>query len=224
MSGFFGQVGTLVWKDLVLEMRTREILGGMALFGLLVLVIFNFAFDLRVDNLAGVGPGVLWVAFTFAGVLGLGRSFVAEKDRGAFDGLLLAPVDRGAIYLAKLIGNVLFMSVVEMICLPVFTAFFNFGSITPDVLAIAFLGTVGFGAVGTLFSAMAANIRAREVMLPLLIFPICVPVVIAAVEATALAFTGDLAGNRLRWMALLAAFDLIFVILCFVVFEFVVEE
>ncbi|HEX5416006.1 MAG TPA: heme exporter protein CcmB [Chloroflexota bacterium] len=224
MNGFLGQVGTLVWKDLVLEMRTREILGGMALFGLLVLVIFNFAFDLRVDNLAGVAPGVLWVAFTFAGVLGLGRSFAAEKDRGAFDGLLLAPVDRGAIYLAKLIGNVVFMTLVEVVCLPVFVAFFNFGSVSWDVLAVAFLGTVGFGAVGTLFAAMAANIRARDVMLPLLVFPICVPVVIAAVEATALAFTGDLAGNRLRWLALLAAFDLIFGVLCFVVFEFVVEE
>lgn len=223
-TGFLSQVSALLWKDLVLEFRTRELLGGMALFSLLVLLVFNFAFDLRVDNLAGVAPGVLWVAFTFAGVLGLGRSFVAEKDRGALDGLLLAPIDRGAIYLAKLIANVIFMGIVEAVCLPVFTAFFNYGSISLDILVIALLGTIGFSAIGTLFSAMTTNLRARDVMLPLLVFPICVPVVIAAVEATALAFSGGLAGNQLRWIALLAAFDLIFGILCFAIFEFVVEE
>lgn len=224
MTRFVDQVGTLLWKDLLLEARTREILGGMALFGLLVLLIFNFAFDLRIDNVGAVAPGVLWVAFTFAGVLGLGRSFVVEKDRGALDGLLVAPVDRGAIYLAKLLGNVAFMTIVEAICLPVFTAFFNFGAITLDVIVIAVLGTLGFSAVGTLFSAMAANTRARDVMLPLLVFPVCIPVVIAAVAATTQAFSGGLADDRLRWIGLLAAFDLIFVILCFIVFDFAVEE
>jgi heme exporter protein B len=224
MRALAGQVGTLLWKDALAEVRTRELLGGMAVFGLLVLLIFNFAFDLRVDNLVGVGPGVLWVTFTFAGVLGLGRSFVVEKDRGTLDGLLAAPVDRGAIYLAKLVGNVVFMLLVEAICLPIFTAFFNFGAITPEVLLITFLGTAGFAAVGTLFSAMAANTRARDVLLPLLIFPISVPVVIASVEATALAFGGDPSANRASWLGLLIAFDLLFAILCFVLFDFVVEE
>jgi heme exporter protein B len=224
MRALAGQVGTLLWKDALAEVRTRELLGGMAVFGLLVLLIFNFAFDLRVDNLVGVGPGVLWVTFTFAGVLGLGRSFVVEKDRGTLDGLLAAPVDRGAIYLAKLVGNVVFMLLVEAICLPIFTAFFNFGAITPEVLLITFLGTAGFAAVGTLFSAMAANTRARDVLLPLLIFPISVPVVIASVEATALAFGADPNANRVSWLGLLVAFDLLFAILCFVLFDFVVEE
>jgi heme exporter protein B len=224
MRALAGQIGTLLWKDALAEVRTRELLGGMAVFGLLVLLIFNFAFDLRVDNLVGVGPGVLWVTFTFAGVLGLGRSFVVEKDRGTLDGLLAAPVDRGAIYLAKLVGNVVFMLLVEAICLPIFTAFFNFGAITPEVLLITFLGTAGFAAVGTLFSAMAANTRARDVLLPLLIFPISVPVVIASVEATALAFGADPSANRASWLGLLIAFDLLFAILCFVLFDFVVEE
>jgi len=224
VSGFAGQVGALLWKDLLAELRTRELLGGMVVFGLLVLLIFNFAFDLRVDNLAGVAPGVLWVTFTFAGVLGLGRSFILEKDRGALDGLLVAPIDRGAIYLAKLAGNLLFMILVEAVCLPIFIAFFRYGAITPEVLLIAFLGTVGFAAVGTLFSAMAANTRARDVLLPLLIFPVCVPVVIAAVEATALAFGGDATANRAGWLALLLGFDLLFGFLCFVLFDFVVEE
>lgn len=224
MREFSGQVGALIWKDLVSELRTRELLGGMIVFGLLVLLIFNFAFDLRVDSLAGVAPGVLWVTFTFAGVLGLGRSFVQERNHDALDGLLLAPIDRGAIYLAKLVGNVLFMALVEAVCLPIFTAFFNYGAVTPEVIGIALLGTIGFAAVGTLFSAMAANLRAREVMLPLLVFPICVPVVIAAVVATAQSFAGAPLANRLQWLGLLAAFDLVFVVLSLVVFDFIVEE
>jgi len=224
VTTFPGQVGALLWKDLLVELRTREILGGMVVFALLVLVIFNFAFDLRVDNVGGVAPGVLWVAFTFAGILGLGRSFIQEKDRGALDGLLAAPIDRGAIYLAKLLGNLLFMTVVEAIALPVFISFFNFGRITLELALIVFLGTVGFAAVGTLFSAMAANTRAREVMLPIMIFPISVPVVIASVEATALALGGSPFAQSLGWIELLVAFDLIFGILCFVVFDFVVEE
>ena len=224
MSALSGQVGALLWKDLISELRTRDLFGGMVVFGLLVLVIFNFAFDLRVDNVAAVAPGVLWVAFTFAGVLGLGRSFVKEKDRGALDGLLVAPIDRGAIYLAKFLGNLIFMSLVEAICLPVFTVFFNFGVVTPEIAAIALLGTAGFAAVGTLFSAMTANTRARDVLLPLLVFPISVPVVIAAVEATSLAFAGGPLTNRLGWLGLLGAFDALFGILCFVMFEFVVEE
>jgi heme exporter protein B len=224
MTSFPGQVGAILWKDLVAELRARELLGGMAVFALLVLLVFNFAFDLRVDNVGAVAPGVLWVAFTFAGVLGLGRSFVIEKDRGVLDGLLLAPIERGAIYLAKLLGNFLFMILVEAICLPVFTAFFNFGVVSIDVIAIALLGTFGFAAVGTLFSAMAVNTRARDVLLPLLVFPVCIPVVIAAVEATSQVFAGDAAGDRLRWLALLAAFDVIFTVVCFVIFDFVVEE
>jgi heme exporter protein B len=224
VSTFAGQVGALLWKDLLAELRTRELVGGSLVFGLLVLVIFNFAFDLRVDNVAAVAPGILWVTFTFAGVLGLGRSFVSEKDRGALDGLLAAPIDRGAIYLAKMLGNLGFMGLIEAICLPVFTAFFNFGAVSLDIALIAFLGTAGFAAVGTLFSAMAANTRARDVLLPLLIFPICVPVVIASVEATSLAFGSAPFTNRLAWLGLLAAFDIIFGTICFVVFDFVVEE
>lgn len=224
MRQFGGQVGALLWKDLLSELRTRELLGGMVVFGLLVLLIFNFAFDLRVDSLGGVAPGVLWVTFTFAGVLGLGRSFLSERDRGAMDGLLLAPIERGAIYLAKLFGNVIFMAVVEAICLPLFIAFFNYGAVTPEVVLIILLGTIGFGAVGTLFAAMAANTRARDVMLPLLVFPISVPVVIAAVVSTAQTFAGAPFSERVGWLGLLGAFDLVFVVICFVVFEFIVEE
>lgn len=224
MNALYSQVRALLWKDLLAELRTRELLGGMALFAFLVLLIFNFAFDLRIDNVGNVAPGILWVAFTFAGILGLGRSFVREKDRGAIDGLLVAPIDRGAIYLAKYLGNLIFMCIVEIICLPIFTAFFNFGVATPALALIAFLGTAGFASVGTLFAAMAVNTRARDVMLPLMVFPVCVPVVIASVEATTAVLAGGSLASHLNWVAMLIAFDLIFGILSFVVFEFIVEE
>jgi len=224
VSSFARQVRALLWKDLLTEARTRELLGGMVVFALLVLVIFNFAFDLRVDTIEAVAPGVLWVAISFAGIIGLGRSFILEKDRGALDGLLSAPVDRGAIYLAKLLGNLFFMLVVEAIALPVFVTFFNIGIALPELALIILLGTVGLASVGTLFAAMAASTRAREVMLPLMIFPIAVPVVIAAVEATALLLTRGSSSSRAGWIELLVAFDLIFGILSFVAFDYVVEE
>src|SRR5437870_7019109 len=180
---FLEQVGAILWKDLRCELRSKQMWTGMGLFALLVLVVFNFAFDLRVDNKAAVAPGALWVAFVFASMLGLGRTIAAEREKGSLDRLLLCPVNRKAIYLAKLLGNMLFIGVVEIVALPIFAALFDvplFGALLPIVL----LGTLGIAAIGTLFSAMAAATQARELLLPILVFPLIVPVVIAAVRAT----------------------------------------
>lgn len=222
MNGFLGQVGTLVWKDLVLEMRTREILGGMALFGLLVLVIFNFAFDLRVENLATVGPGALWIAFIFASILGLSRNITVEQDRGPMDRLLVAPVDRAVVYLAKVVGNVIVISVIEVVALPIFAMLYNLPIIQPAIAPILLLGTLGVAAVGTQFAALAANTRARELLTPLLIFPLIVPVVIGAVRATEALLTPI--HDDAPWMGLLVAFDVIFLSVSAITFQFVVEE
>lgn len=219
---FTRQVWTIVWKDLRCELRTKQTWIAMGLFALLVLVVFNFAFDLRVQNIAAVAPGVLWVAFVFASILGLGRTVAGERDQGAMDRLLLCPVDRRAIYLAKLLGNVLFIGAVEVVALPVFAVIYNVPLPAGPVALIVALGTVGVAAVGTLFATMAANTRAREVLLPVLVFPMLVPVVIGAVWAT-----GDLivpaAGGR-PWVGLLAAFDVIFVSISTIAFEHVVED
>lgn len=222
MADFGRQVTAILWKDLRCELRAKQTWSAMGLFALLVLVVFNFAFDLRVEQLAAVAPGVLWIAFVFASLLGLGRTMTAERDQGAMDRLLLCPVDRKAIYVAKLLGNVLFIGVVEVVAVPLFAALYNAPVLSATMLAIVALGTVGVAAIGTLFAALAANTRAREVLLPVLVFPLLVPVVIAAVRAT-----GDLIAPRAGeapWLGLIAAFDVIFVSISAIAFEYVVED
>lgn len=214
----------IVAKDVVAELRTKEIFTAMFVFALLVIVIFNFAFELHRLEMELIAPGVLWVAFTFAGVLGLNRSFVLEKDRGCLEGLMLCPVDRSAIYVGKLLGNLIFMGVMEAIALPIFGVFSNLSVFRLALVPVIFLGTVGFAAVGTLFSAMAVNTRTREVMLPVLLFPILVPVIIAAVKATQQVLAGGYLLDVANWLNLLIAFDVIFLVVAFLTFEFVVEE
>jgi len=217
-------IWAIVKKDIVAELRTKEILSTMLIFVLLALFIFNFAFDLRVDNVGQVAPGVLWVAFVFAGVLGLNRSFVLETDKGCLDGLLMTPVDHSVIYFGKMIGNVIFMLVVEVIGLPIFSVLFNLSLLRLDVILIVLLGTIGFAGVGTLFSAMTANTRAREVLLPILLFPVVLPMIIAAVKATAGVLDGVPLSELGNWLNLLIGFDVIFLALAYMTFDYVVES
>jgi heme exporter protein B len=219
---FLEQVITILWKDVRYELRSKQMWTGMGLFALLVLVIFNFTFDLRVDNVAAIAPGALWVAFVFASLLGLGRTIAAEREIGSMDRLLLCPVDRKAIYLAKLLGNMLFIGVVEIVALPIFAALFNVPLFVGALLPIVLLSTLGIAAVGTLFSAMAAATRARELLLPILVFPLIVPIVIGAVRATGTLLAP--AVNEPPWLGLIAAFDVIFLTVSMLTFEYVVEE
>ena len=222
-SPFFGTVRALVWRDLLAEYRTREVLGGGIVFALLTLVVFNFAIDLQPDSAADLAPGILWIGFAFAGMLSFGRSFASERERGTLDGLLLAPIDRGAIYLARAITNTLLMGIVELVSLPVFVALYNLRVAWGELLLTTVLGTIGFTGAGTLVAAIAASTRAREVMLPLLLLPLTVPVLIASVKATAIAL-GSRPVETLPWLQLLAGFDVIVVAASFVVFEYVLEE
>ncbi|MGO8946812.1 MAG: heme exporter protein CcmB [Ktedonobacterales bacterium] len=216
------QTLAILWKDIRLELRTRQVWGGMALFSVLVLVVFNFAFDLRVTNLVAVAPGALWIAFVFASILGLGRTYAVEQEQGSMDRLLVCPVDRKAIYFAKLLGNMLFIGVVEVISVPLFAAAYNLPILTLGIVPIAVFGTLGVASIGTLFSAITAATRAREVLLPLLVFPLIVPVVIGSVRATQ-----DLvspAGDGVSWLGLIIAFDVIFLSLSAIMFQYVIEE
>jgi heme exporter protein B len=224
--GYANKILAVVWKDIVAELRTKEMFSAMFVFGVLVIVIFNFAFDLRVsgERVRQVTPGALWVAFSFAGILGLNRAFVVEKDRGCLDGLLLAPVDHTAIYFGKMISTILFMLVVEAFMLPVFTAFFGVNLFDLRLVFVVVLGTVGFAGVGTLLSAITAQTRAREVLLPILLLPVAAPVLIAAVKATSGILDGLAMGDLTRWLQLLVAFDLIFPAVAFMTFDFVVKE
>lgn len=224
-GSYLRKILAIVGKDVASELRTKEMVSAMFVFSLLVIFIFNFAFDLRANNAQTLAPGVLWVAIAFAGMLGLSRSFILERDRGVLDGLLLAPVDRSAIYFGKLIGNVLFISVVEVVILPFFIILFNQSAITlPGLIGIVVLGTIGFASVGTLFSAMAVHTRAREVLLPIMLFPVVVPVLLAAVNLTAATLDALPLAEVSHWLALLIAFDVIFIAASFILFDFVVEE
>jgi heme exporter protein B len=224
--GYLRKVAAIVWKDIVAELRTKEMFSAMFVFAVLVIVIFNFAFDLRVsgERVREVAPGALWVAFAFAGILGLNRAFVAEKDRGCLEGLLLAPMDHTAIYFGKMFSTMLFMLVVEALMLPVFTAFFGVNLFDLRLLLIVLLGTLGFAGVGTILSAMTAQTRAREVLLPILLLPVAAPVLIAAVKATSGILDGLSMAELARWLQLLVAFALIFPAIAFMTFDYVVKE
>jgi heme exporter protein B len=224
--GYLRKISAIVWKDIVAELRTKEMFSAMFVFAVLVIVVFNFAFDLRVSGqrVREVAPGALWVAFTFAGILGLNRAFASEKDGGCLEGLLLAPVDHTAIYFGKMISTALFMIIVEALMLPVFTAFFGVNLFDLRLVFIVLLGTVGFAGVGTILSAMTAQTRAREVLLPILLLPVAAPVLIAAVKATSGILDGLTMAEISTWWQLLLAFDVLFPAVAFMTFDFIVKE
>jgi heme exporter protein B len=219
-------VVTIFQKDLLSEWRGKEMISSMLVFGLLVIVVFSFPFEPDTEETARLMPGLLWIAMGFAAVLGLNRSFSGELRLGALQGLLLAPMDRSAIYLGKLLGNLTFMLLADGILLLCFAVLYNF-SVLPilgRLLLVVFLGTAGFAIVGTLFSAIALNTRMSEVLLPILQLPITVPLMIAAIEATAALSRPAEIGSYAGWLQMLIAFDIIFFVLCLWLFEFVIEE
>jgi heme exporter protein B len=220
---YLRKVWSIVRKDLALEKRSREMLSSMFIFSLIVILIFSFSFDLAVERANTVAPGVLWVAITFAGMLGLARSFVLERDQGCLDGLLLCPVDRSVLYLGKMLGNLIFISITQVIVVPLCFALFNL-PFHALLLPVILLGTIGFSAVGTLVSAMTVHARAREVMLPILLFPLVMPALIAAVKLTAGVLDGQSWAQMRNWLQLLIGFDIVYFVLSYLAFEFIVEE
>ena len=221
---FLRAVWAVIWKDLSAELRSRELLSAMLVFALLVILIFNFALDLDVSARFSVTSGVLWVTFAFAGTLGLNRSMAVEKDRGCLDGLLLAPVDRAAIYFGKAIGNLVFMLMVEIIVLPVYSALYNVNLFIPGLLVVTLLGSIGYVAVGTLLATMAIQARTRDVLLPILLFPVVLPVLLGGVKASGFYLEGREMDVIWPWINLLIVYDVIFIAIAFMVFDFVVEE
>ncbi len=221
---FFRQVAAIVQKDIATELRTKENLSAMIVFALLVLVIFNFAFELQGVDITVLGSGVLWVAFTFSGILGLGRSFAAEKDKGSLEGLLISPVDRGAIFAGKAISNWLFITVMEAVTLPLFAILNNVPIPWWPIIPYIILGTLGFAAMGTLLGAVAASTKMREVMLPILLFPVAVPLLMAAVKLTSGAIQLRAFSEVSNWFNILITYDVVFLVASFLVFEYVVEE
>ncbi len=223
-TAYMRAIWAVVWKDLAAELRSRELLSAMLVFALLVILIFNFALELDARTRYSVTAGVLWVTFAFAGTLGLNRSMAMEKDRGCLDGLLLAPVDRSAIYFGKVVGNLIFMLLVEGFVLPVYSLLYNINLFIPGLIGVILLGSLGYVVVGTLLASMAVQTRTRDVLLPILLFPVVIPLFIAAVKASAGCLQGLDMAEIWPWLNLLIVYDLLFTAVAFMVFDYVVEE
>jgi len=226
MQTYLNQIKAIVLKDLVTELKTKELFSSMFIFALLVIIIFIFSVDLSIVKANEVGPGVLWVAFLFAGTMGLNRSFMLEKENGCLEGLILTPADRTAIYFGKLISNLIFLLVMEIFILPLFMVFFNVDLISflGPLLIVIFLGTLGFCAIGTLLSSLASNLKTREIMLPILLYPLIVPVVIAVVKMTGQVLDGQSLGTMMNWVGLTLAFDIIFIGVSILTIDHILEE
>jgi heme exporter protein B len=213
-------------KDLAIELRTKSAFLSVLVFTLLGLVTFFFAWDPTAVAAIDLAPGVLWVTFTFAGLLGLHRSFGVELEHRAIDALLVAPVEREAIYLGKAIANAIFVSAVLMIAVPAVALFYNlpFGLAVTALGLVAVLAAIGLVAVGTLFSAMAVNTRMAELLLPMLSLPFFVPIVLASAQASTRLLAGRPIAEAMPWLKILIAFDIVFAVACTVAFPYTLEE
>ena len=213
-------------KDIRVELRSRTALLSALVFAALVLVVFNFARDPTALSATVLAPSALWVTFALAAMVALNRAFNIERENAALDGLLLAPVAREALFLGKLLANLAFVGTVELVTLPLFTLFFNVSlwEVLPGILGVAVLATIGFVAVGTLFSAMAVRTRFAELMLPVLLLPFMVPPLIGAVQVTSRLLAERPLSEMLGWLRLLALYDVVFVTLCTLAFSAVVDE
>ncbi|MCB0045766.1 MAG: heme exporter protein CcmB [Caldilineaceae bacterium] len=221
---YLAKVWAITRKELQSEWRAKEVLGTMTVFAVLAIIIFGMAFDLRVPQPEMVAPGVLWVVTLFAGVMGLNRTFGAEADRGSLPALLLAPMDRSAIYFGKLLASLFFMLATEVIMLPILLVIFDVNLMRPWILAALILGTIGYVSVGSLFGALTASARARETMLPILLLPLMVPVFMAGVALTGGVLDGRSFSDFRHWLGILTAYDLIFVTIAFLVFDLIWQE
>ena len=226
MNEYFNQVAAIVWKDFITELKTRELFSSMFIFALLVIIIFVFSVNLSIVGAREIGPGVLWVAFLFAGTIGLNRSFMLEKENGCLQGLLLAPLDRTALYFGKLVSNFVFLLIMEAFMLPLFMIFFNIDLIQHllPLLYVILVGTLGFCAIGTLLSSLSVNLKTRDIMLPILLYPLMVPIVIGSVQMTGQVLSGEPLSDMMNWVSLTLCFDVIYIAVSIMTIDFVLVE
>jgi heme exporter protein B len=220
------KIWAILRKDMLIEFRTKDSLNSMLFFGVVVLVIFNFALGSLHDSMRSAAPGILWVAFAFSGTLGLNRVFAAEKENSCLQGLLMVPVDRGVIYLGKMLAATVFMLIAELVIFVFSLVFFNL-TVWPEIpyLILVFaVGTLGFTAVGTLLSAVTVNTKMREVLLPLILFPVILPVLINAAEATNIILNTPDYGQLKLPLTIMSAFTLVFGTISYLLFEYVLED
>jgi heme exporter protein B len=219
------QTFLLLKKDLLIELRRRESLLTMFFFGTLLLFVFHFSFDLVPERVAEMTPALLWLAFLFTGTLGLAQLFEAERGNHCLEALLLSPMDRGALFLAKTAFNFILMFLVEIVVIPLFWILFNLRSwdVIPYLFLVTLLGTVGFCVLGTLLSVVTLKARARELLLPLVLFPLMIPVILGTIRCMETILRVGELGDALPWLRLLIGFDVIFLTVGVLIFDWVIE-
>ena len=221
---FLRVVFAIVSKDLRAELRSRELISAMVLFALLSVLIFSFALELDRQAREEAVTGVLWVTIVFASILGLNRSLAMERDQGNFDAMLLAPIDSAAIFFGKLVGNFIFALAVGLLLLPLMTILFNFTLLQVWLLLALLLGTLGFTSIGTLLATMTVQTRARETLLPIVMMPLALPVLLAAVKASTGILNRAPMADWMPWLQILAVINVVYLTLCYLLFDYVIEE
>lgn len=220
----FSVIAAIARKDIQAEFRTREIISVMGIFALLSILIFSFALELdRVARQEAIS-GVLWVTVVFASILGLNRSMAMEREQANIDAMLLAPIDRSGIFFGKLFGNFVFALVVGLILLPIMTLLYNLPLVNLWLFIVLVMGTLGFSTVGTLLAAMTVQTRARESLLPIVMLPVALPVMLAAIRGTTGILNAAPVGDWFDWLRILVIVDLVYLALCYTLFDFVIEE
>ena len=214
----------MIWKDILLEFRSKDIIISVLVFGVLLAIVFNFALNINPQQISEIAAGIIWVSFAFSGILIMSRTFVREQEQGGMEGLLLSPISRDVIFLSKVLVSFLFMIAIEAILLPVFATMLNINSFSWILIITVVLATLGFATVGTLFSFMAVKTQSREIMLPVLFFPIILPVILGAIEASKGSFGIGYEPSWNRWLPLIAIFDALFLVICPWIFSYLVEE
>ena len=217
-------IKTILWKDLLLELKSKDVIISIGSFALLALVRFNFAFGSSPQLASLIAPGAIWVSITFAGVIGLNRLFVIEHDQGSIIGLLLTPVSKDSIFFGKMLSMFVFLTISEIILLPIYAILFNTSITHPIFLLIVVLGTIGFASLGTLFSAMAVNTRSREIMLPVMFLPIVMPILIGSVVASANILDGGGWSDAARGIHIIIVFDVLSLVVSPLLFEHIMQE
>jgi heme exporter protein B len=223
---YFKTIYHIFEKDILLELKSIEVINSMLIFSLLTVIVFSFIFEPGAEYKIDLVGGILWMAIVFAGILGLNKSMMSEVNGGNLNALLLAPVDKSAIFFGKVLSNFIFLIFMEIVTIPVFTIFYNVNIFKHTLLSIPvfILGTYGFSVLGTLFSIISVKSRTREVMLPILLLPLMIPIILAAIQSINIFIKGDTISDADRWIRLIAAFDLIFTFVVYAIFDYIVEE
>lgn len=226
MLNYFKTIYYIAEKDLLLELRTKEVINSMLIFALLVVIVFSFIFEPGAEYKADLAAGILWMAIIFSGILGLNKSMMNEVNGGNLNALLLSPIDRTAIFFGKTISNFLFLLFMESVTIPIYSVFYDISFLNNFIMNVItiLLGTYGFSVLGTLFSIISVKSRTREVMLPILLLPLIIPLILASIQAMNIFIKGEDISDSYKWLQLLIGFDIIFTTVIYVIFEYVIEE